>query len=1009
MQFRKRKTRFAPSPTGIMHIGNLRAAVLSYLWSLKNDAEFVLRIDDTDRERSKENLTEYIKEDLAWLGISWASTFKQSDRSNLYREIMEKCIACGLVYEVYETEDELEQIRKDLSRKKLPPAYKKFEDRRRGEDREKYWRFDLGKSIVQFEDRIRGKIEIDLSSTSDPVICKNNRDFTYIFASVVDDLDCEISTIIRASDHISNTATQLLMIRKMLEHKIFETLEPEFAHYPLFVHESKEKLSKRNKSMSIDELKSIHPLAICHFLYVVGNNQKIQAQKSLPELAKSFRFEDYSKSNTTEFSKNYLLNWQKKVISVLDSAEIQAWTGVSFGENWWIIKDCIENREDIFYWKEILQQKRAFCLFSEGKDLPKENNIDSREEVLKILKETENQKKLSEELKIKLLSIRQILTGRNFGPKLGELMKAIPEEIIDFRISNYQNFIFKLYNSLSGHQEIFKAIDPLKVRLYACGPTLYGLPHIGNARSFVIFDLLYRLLKFEYKQVVFARNITDIDDKIINRAHDMKISPTELVEQIYPQFRQQMRDLNVLEPTFEPRVTQFLPQIIDCIERMLQSGYAYHHRKSDKTNWGGVDEKRSVMESEEMAGTKSECRSEGISGDEEHAEMNEKEDGIYFKIAKVSDYKATIEDYKKWGRGDEKRSGMDCEGEVEMKNRCEEENIDSEDKEHAEMNEKEDGIYFKPGMESEEMAGTKSECRSEGISGDEEHAEMNEKEDGIYFKIAKVSDYNLFHICGESESDFALWKFRQKDEIGWESPWGWGRPGWHIECTAMSEAILGLPFDLHLGGMDLKFPHHTNECAQACGMGFPKTANYWIHSNFINVDKLKMSKSLNNFLTLSDLDHHPMIIRTAFLGSHYRQQLPWSEDLLQEASTLYNKWRRCIGKSISHGANPSGYPLTRVLEALNSDLNTPLALKTLDAAISESNAGDLLASFDLLGISFNFGYLNDRSIKALVDERQKARSEGNFKLADEIRDKLSAIEVELEEGKEIVNWYQRIK
>ena len=137
--------------------------------------------------------------------------------------------------------------------------------------------------------------------------------------------------------------------------------------------------------------------------------------------------------------------------------------------------------------------------------------------------------------------------------------------------------------------------------------------------------------------------------------------------------------------------------------------------------------------------------------------------------------------------------------------------------------------------------------------------------------------------------------------------------------------------------------------------------------------------------------------------------MPWSEDLLQEASTLYNKWRRCIGKSISHGANPSGYPLTRVLEALNSDLNTPLALKTLDAAISESNAGDLLASFDLLGISFNFGYLNDRSIKALVDERQKARSEGNFKLADEIRDKLSAIEVELEEGKEIVNWYQRIK
>ena len=917
------KTRFAPSPTGLMHLGNIRAALLSYVWSLKHGAEFILRIDDTDRERSDEKFIKYIKEDLCWLGIKWNSCFKQSERSLLYTEVMHKCIEKGIVYDVYETQEELEKIRKDLATQKLPPAYKKSESRKIATKEDRYWRFDIGKSRIGFKDKIRGDIEIDLSGTSDPVICKANGDFTYIFASVVDDLESKISTIIRASDHISNTCTQLAIIRKILQNNILSGEEPEFAHYPLFMHESKQKMSKRNKSMSIDEFKSMHPLAINHFLYSVGNKQKLSVQKNLFELAKLFDFSDYSKSNAVEFSEKQLFSWQKKLIPALNPSEISAWTGVSFKEEEWeIIKGSIEEQKDIFYWHEVLREKKSFCLFISKPNF--EYSIDSIDQD-----------------KVKMLQLRQILTGRNFGPKLELLLKIIPQDIIDFRLQNYKDIQLYLTNSLSKHKDKFEPIDPLKVRMYACGPTLYDSPHIGNGRSFVVFDLLYRLLMFEYRNVSYSRNITDIDDKIINRAKEMNITPIELVEMVYQEFKLQMKELNVLQPNNEPRVTTFLPEIISCIQKMLDSGYAY-------------------------------------------------------------------------------------------------------------------------------LA-----------------------QDGIYFSISKVKEYNLFSISGESQTDFVLWKFRGQDEIGWDSPWGWGRPGWHIECTAMSQKTLGLPFDLHCGGMDLIFPHHTNECAQSCGLGFESTANYWIHNNFINVDNLKMSKSLNNSTRLDEIKQHPMVIRVALLSSHYRQQLPWSDELLKEASVLYNKWRRQLGnlllknrtkytsdkskliinstkeiledinqkqddapKNILSGIKMSidesfhkvvsavnennqnidslqkcpiqnsdqelredtdvyrsinitkaGYPLVSFLEALNNDLNTPLALKILDAAIGKENTADILYSFELIGIQFDFSYLNDRYIADLIKDRQIARKNKDFIGADLIKEKLFSIGIELQESKDEVTWY----
>lgn len=858
------RTRFAPSPTGIMHIGNLRAAVLSYLWSVKNSGEFILRIDDTDRDRSREDLKQYIEEDLKWLGIKWDWIFRQSDRQELYQEVLQKCIDNGLVYEVYETEEELEQIRKELAKKRLPPIYKKSGDCKHIAERERYWRFDLNNQIIRFEDKIKKSIEIDLRNTSDPVVCKANGDFTYIFASVVDDLECGISTIIRASDHISNTAVQLMMMRKMIETGIFkDAVEPEFAHYALFMHESKEKLSKRNKSMSINELKSMPPLAIAHFLYAIGNNLKVQPEKSMFDLAKSFDFCNYTSSNTIEFSQKQLLSWEKKIISCMDSSEIKAWAGISFGKSWDLLKSCIDNQQDLLYWKEVIEQKKAFCVLSEGDDLLKLYKLTSKKSILELLQQIAAEKKMSDVSKLKLLLVRQALTGRNFGPKLGDLLQIIADEIVDFRLQNYKNIDLRFHNSLSGQIEVFKAIDPFKVKIYACGPTLYEVPHMGNIRAFTVFDLAYRFLRFRYKDVVYVRNITDIDDKIINRAQEMKISPSELVEQIYPRFKQQMQDLNILEPTIEPRVTKFLPQIIDCIQQMLEKNCAYR------------------------------------------------------------------------------------------------------------------------------------------------------ADDGIYFKIEEVKNYNLFRICGESESDFVLWKFRKESEVGWESPWGWGRPGWHIECTAMSLATIGLPFDLHCGGKDLIFPHHTNECAQACGMGFEKTANYWLHNNFINIDKCKMSKSLRNSVYLAEISKHPMVIRTALLMSHYRQELPWCDNLLAEASIIYNKWRRQLGKMLAKENwtftnATSGYPLVEIMEILALDFNTPLVLKKLDAAFSEANAADLLASFDLLGISFDFAYLRDRTVQNLVDQRQIARNEKNFQKADEIRRELDKLGVELEECKENVCWYVRV-
>ena len=829
---KSKTTRFAPSPTGFLHVGNLRSALLSYLTAKKYGLRFLLRIDDTDALRSSDEYIRAIKEDLAKFKINYDYTFRQSDRIQLYHAMLEACIRHGLVYEVTDTEEELELLRTRLMSARKAPAYKKhYMVAGKGA---KYWRFDLGSTYVEFDDLICGTIKIDLSSISDPVICKPTGEFTYIFASIVDDLLENVSHIIRGADHITNTAVQLCMGRKIIEAGLTDhSGDLNFGHYPLF-STSGGKMSKRIGSFALKEITDIHPLALVHYLISAGSSKNIGPVTELDEMVDGFNFENYSASSLIEYNLQEIIRYQHQIFQIANYDLVSDFLPVDLSSEWSVLRDSITTIEDANYYYGVLHDKRRYST-------PIISDLDPRELINSGSGESR-------------LFLRHILTGRASGPKLKDLIPLIRPEILEYRLSNYAQTSIKFYNSTTRTKEIFKPIKPQKVQIYGCGPTVYNIPHLGNMRSFTFFDILYRILSLYYP-TTYVRNVTDIDDKIILMAKAEGKTPKTFSEEVYKKFLVEANILNLKKPTFEPMVTKYIPQIIESIENLMSSGIGY-----------------------------------------------KKDDGIYFDISKLD----------------------------------------------------------------------------------------------------KGYNYNLFDCSMRHEEDFALWKY--KDDFGWDAKFGYGRPGWHIECTVMSKNTISLPFDIHCGGRDLMFPHHTNEAAQAYGLYNSKTANYWLHTNFINMDGLKMSKSLNNTLTVSALGIHPMIIKTAFLLTHYRQELFWSDQVIQEASALYNKWRRLLGQA---GARVGGYPLPKFLDYILDDMNTPMALRVLDADINETNSADVIASFGLLGIDFNFSYLQDEGIKHLVTERQAARQEGNFTKADEIRKRLDLLKVKLEEGNQCC-WYQEV-
>ncbi len=453
----------------------------------------------------------------------------------------------------------------------------------------------------------------------------------------------------------------------------------------------------------------------------------------------------------------------------------------------------------------------------------------------------------------------------------------------------------QLYNSMTGRKERFQPADPNRVTMYVCGPTVYSYAHIGNARPAVVFDVLFRLLRQTYPQVVYARNLTDIDDKIIQAAAAQSV-PTEVItERFAAAYNADMAALNVLPPTLEPRATQHVPQMLAMIERLLASGAAY-----------------------------------------------EAEGHVLFHVPSFPGYGALS-----------KRS-------------------------------------------REEMI------------------------DGARVEVAPYK---------RDPADFVLWKPSTPEQPGWDSRFGRGRPGWHLECSVMIESHLGETIDIHAGGIDLKFPHHENEIAQsACAHGGRALARFWLHNGFLDIEDEKMSKSLGNVLLPHDLlqEVPGEAIRFALLAAHYRKPLNWTRAGLDRArhalDRLYLTLRRLPGEAV-----PAASPPASILAALADDLNTPKAQAALFDLAREANStddparqavlkGELLAAGNLLGLlqiepeqwlrqgSGGEPAIDSAAIERLLVERQAARAARDFELADRIRDQLAAEGVIIEDGPAASRW-----
>ena len=447
-----------------------------------------------------------------------------------------------------------------------------------------------------------------------------------------------------------------------------------------------------------------------------------------------------------------------------------------------------------------------------------------------------------------------------------------------------------LYDTLTRSKRVFTPIDPTRVRMYVCGPTVYDFAHIGNARPVIVFDVLFRLLRYIYgeERVTYVRNVTDVDDKINTRAAERGITIRDLTEETYKNFKSDVAALGCLPPTIEPRATEHIDEMKTLIERLVKSGCAY------------------------VA-----------------------EDNVLFHVPSMKDY-------------------------GKLSNRPLDEMI----------------------------AGARIE----------------------------VAPYK------KDPQDFILWKPSKPGEPAWPSPAGIkmpGRPGWHIECSAMSWKHLGETFDIHGGGIDLVFPHHENEIAQSrCAFRTSVMANYWMHNGFLQVEGEKMSKSLGNFIMIHDLlkDWPGEVIRFTMLQTHYRQPINWTLAGLRESQKSLDHWYALTAEVAP------GYLCADMLDSLLDDLNTPKAFAALHELRGEAAKGAkpaaacLKASSQLIGLlqqsssqwsKFHPASLpvdEDRIINSIA-ARNAARAARNFTEADRIRDELRSMGVELEDTKDgKTNW-----
>jgi cysteinyl-tRNA synthetase len=457
----------------------------------------------------------------------------------------------------------------------------------------------------------------------------------------------------------------------------------------------------------------------------------------------------------------------------------------------------------------------------------------------------------------------------------------------------------KLYNSLTRQKQKFEPIDAERITMYACGPTVYNFVHIGNARPAVVFDTVYRVLRSVYPNVIYARNITDIDDKIINKSNELSVDINVITKKYSEAYFDDMQALNTLTPDQTPYATDHIPDMIHMVQALVDKGHAYAADSQNEADKGHV----------------------------------------LFSVPSMPDY-----------------------GQLSKRN-------------------------------------------------------LDEQEAGARVEVAGYKQY---------AGDFVLWKPSTDSEPGWDSPWGRGRPGWHLECSAMIKKHLGDTIDIHAGGHDLIFPHHENEIAQSCCANDGKPlANFWMHNGFINIDGEKMSKSLGNFRLVNDLlkQYPGEVLRYVILSAHYRSEQNFSKELLDSAwrtlDTVYGFIR---------GIDPQEAILNRTGEgykALLDDINTPVAISELyrlakaanqaQGAEQQSLMAELAGLADILGllqqdpeqwftVARGDDQLTTEQIEEQIQARQQAKQDRDFAKADQIRQQLLDAGVILEDSREGTQW-----
>jgi cysteinyl-tRNA synthetase len=423
----------------------------------------------------------------------------------------------------------------------------------------------------------------------------------------------------------------------------------------------------------------------------------------------------------------------------------------------------------------------------------------------------------------------------------------------------------KVFNTHSGKKEDFIPIDPEHIKIYACGPTVYNYAHIGNARMAVVFDTLVRVLRDIYPKVTYVSNITDIDDKIIDAANELKVPIEEITNKYTNIYNKDMSKLLVMAPDIQPKATEYIPEMIALINDLIDKNHAY-----------------------------------------------EKDGHVLFHVPSYENY-----------------------GSLSKRNR------------------------------EEQIAGSRVEIAP--------------------FK--------------KDPADFVLWKPSNDSQPGWDSPWGYGRPGWHTECSAMSEKTLGLPFDIHGGGRDLTFPHHENEIAQSCcssaDINNPNSyVNYWMHNGFVTVNGEKMSKSLGNISLVKDLtdSNHGEVVRLALLSSHYRQALDWNEKVIHQSKILLDKLYNLLNEIKEVVPSKDSSMSDSFISPLLDDLNTPGLIANLNKMIKDFHSisendlpifkTNLIRATNLIGVcqasyedwlSVKNKNIDEEKINILISERLEGK------------------------------------